>query len=185
MKAYLKRGKLHQDLEMFEESVRDYEYVCKKEKTLEHKRLLDAAKLELKKSQRKDYYKILGIDRAASEDEIKRAYKKRALVHHPDRHANATEDEKREQEKKFKEVGEAYNILSDARKRSRYDQGVDLDGNGGGFSPGYADIDPTNIFNAFFAQGNGHQGFSAGPQFAFNQGGSRRGGFQGGYPGGF
>ena len=49
----------------------------------EYKRLLHEAKLALKKSQRKDYYKILGVDRNANDDEIKKAYKKRALVHHP------------------------------------------------------------------------------------------------------
>lgn len=51
----------------------------------------------------------------------------RALIHHPDRHANATDEEKKDQEKKFKEVGEAYTILSDPAKRSRYDNGQDLD----------------------------------------------------------
>ena len=49
----------------------------------ENKQLLQQAKLELKKSKRKDYYKILGVHKTASEDEIKRAYKKRALIHHP------------------------------------------------------------------------------------------------------
>lgn len=51
--------------------------------TTENKRALQHAKLELKKSKRKDYYKILGVRKDASEDEIKKAYKKRALVHHP------------------------------------------------------------------------------------------------------
>ena len=49
----------------------------------ENKRLLQEAKLALKKSKRKDYYKILGVDKNASTDEIKKAYRKRALVHHP------------------------------------------------------------------------------------------------------
>ena len=49
----------------------------------ENKRLLQDAKLELKKSKRKDYYKILGVGKTASDDEVKKAYRKRALVHHP------------------------------------------------------------------------------------------------------
>lgn len=81
----------------------------------------------MKKSKRKDYYKILGVERNASEDDIKKAYRKRALIHHPDRHANATDTEKKEQEKKFKELGEAYSILSDSKKKARYDSGQDMD----------------------------------------------------------
>ncbi|EFX89495.1 hypothetical protein DAPPUDRAFT_95209 [Daphnia pulex] len=136
------------DLEQFEDAVRDYEKVNKMEKNREYKRLLHEAKLALKKSQRKDYYKILGVDRNANDDEIKKAYKKRALVHHPDRHSSATEEEKKEQEKKFKELGEAYGILSDPKKKSRYDNGHDIDDNdGGGYS---SEMDPNQIFQAFF-----------------------------------
>lgn len=50
---------------------------------VEHKQLLKAAQLELKKSKRKDYYKVLGVEKNATEDEIKKAYRKRALLHHP------------------------------------------------------------------------------------------------------
>jgi curved DNA-binding protein len=65
----------------------------------------------------KDYYKILGVDRKASEEEIKRAYRKLALQYHPDRNPG---DEQAEE--KFKEINEAYQVLSDAEKRTRYDQ---------------------------------------------------------------
>lgn len=65
----------------------------------------------------KDYYEILGVDRKASQDEIKKAYRKLAMKHHPDRNP----DDK-EAEEKFKEVNEAYQVLSDAEKRSRYDR---------------------------------------------------------------
>ncbi|HEY5672025.1 MAG TPA: DnaJ C-terminal domain-containing protein [Anaerolineales bacterium] len=65
----------------------------------------------------KDYYKTLGVDRKAKEDEIKRAYRKLALKHHPDRNPN---DKKAEE--KFKEINEAYQVLSDPQKRTRYDQ---------------------------------------------------------------
>lgn len=126
-KAYLRRAKAYMDLEMYEEAVRDYERIWRKDHSRENKRLLDQAKLELKKSKRKDYYKVLGIPKDATVDDIKKAYRKRALLHHPDRHSSAPEDIKREQEKKFKELGEAYNILSDPKKRMRYDEGRDLD----------------------------------------------------------
>ena len=69
--------------------------------------MLQEAKLELKKSKRKDYYKILGVEKSANEDEIKKAYRKRAMVHHPDRHSSASEDEKKDHETKFKEVSES------------------------------------------------------------------------------
>ncbi|KAK7793735.1 hypothetical protein R5R35_007885 [Gryllus longicercus] len=156
LKALLRRAKCYMDLGEYEDAVRDYESACKMDKSRENKRLLQEAKLTLKKSKRKDYYKILGIDRNASTDEIKKAYRKRALVHHPDRHANASDGEKKEQERKFKEVGEAYGILSDPKKRARYDNGQDLedmDGMG-------ANVDPTTVFQAFF-----------GDQYAFGNGG--------------
>ncbi|XP_037587608.1 dnaJ homolog subfamily C member 7 [Cebus imitator] len=85
IKAYLRRAQCYMDTEQYEEAVRDYEKVYQTEKTKEHKQLLKNAQLELKKSKRKDYYKILGVDKNASEDEIKKAYRKRALMHHPGR----------------------------------------------------------------------------------------------------
>ncbi|KAF6093367.1 DnaJ heat shock protein family (Hsp40) member C7 [Phyllostomus discolor] len=118
------------DTEQYEEAVRDYEKVYQTEKTKEHKQLLKNAQLELKKSKRKDYYKILGVDKNASEDEIKKAYRKRALMHHPDRHSGASAEVQKEEEKKFKEVGEAFTILSDPKKKTRYDSGQDLDEEG-------------------------------------------------------
>jgi curved DNA-binding protein len=65
----------------------------------------------------RDYYKILGVDRKASEDEIKRAYRKLALKYHPDRNPG-----NRKAEDQFKEINEAYQVLSDSQKRSRYDR---------------------------------------------------------------
>ena len=65
----------------------------------------------------KDYYKVLGVDRKATEDEIKRSYRKLALEHHPDRNPG-----NKSAEEKFKEINEAYQVLSDPEKKKRYDQ---------------------------------------------------------------
>lgn len=80
-----------------------------------------------------EYYEVLGIDRGASQDDIKKAYRKQALKYHPDRNPDNPEAEKR-----FKELSEAYEVLSDPEKRARYDQygyeGVQGAFSGGGFS---------------------------------------------------
>ncbi|XP_068986287.1 dnaJ homolog subfamily C member 7 isoform X2 [Bombus flavifrons] len=162
LKALLRRAASYMELEKYEKAVRDLEKAYKMDKSSDNKRLLMEAKLALKKSKRKDYYKILGIDKNASTDDIKKAYRKRAMVHHPDRHPNATEGEKKEQEKKFKEVGEAYGILSDPKKRSRYDSGHDINDAEGGFQ----DIDPNVVFQTFFQQ-DGYQFRTDGYTFHF------------------
>jgi len=65
----------------------------------------------------KDYYKTLGVSRSASADEIRSAYRKLAMKYHPDRNAG-----NKQAEEKFKEINEAYQVLSDSQKRARYDQ---------------------------------------------------------------
>lgn len=73
------------------------------------------AKLELKKASRKDYYKILGVEKSATPDDIKKAYRKLALKWHPDKNSQ-DEESKVKAEKMFKDIGEAYAVLSDERK---------------------------------------------------------------------
>jgi DnaJ-class molecular chaperone len=68
-------------------------------------------------AQKRDYYEVLGVDRKADDDTIKKAYRKLALENHPDRNPGNAEAEKR-----FKDAAEAYAVLSDAQKRQRYDQ---------------------------------------------------------------
>ena len=86
-KAVLRRAKSYMDLEMYDEAVRDYELANKMDRgNQEVRQLLQQAKLEVKKAKRKDYYKILGVSKTANDDEIKKAYRKRALVHHPGNH---------------------------------------------------------------------------------------------------
>ncbi|KAI2630777.1 hypothetical protein GGR54DRAFT_169544 [Hypoxylon sp. NC1633] len=123
------------------------------------------AELELKKSQRKDYYKILGIDKDADDTAIKKAYRRLAIIHHPDKNPNDEEAAER-----FKDIGEAYETLSDSQKRARYDSGEDLIDpsemfGGGGMSGGMAGgIDPEILFSMMNGGGSfgGGQGFGGG-----------------------
>ena len=103
---------------------------------------------------KRDYYEVLGVGRDAGADEIKKAYRKQAVRFHPDKNP----DDKGAEEK-FKEVGEAYEILSDDQKRSTYDQlghAAFEGGGGGGFRGGSAD--PFEIFSQVFGGGRGGGG---------------------------
>ena len=108
--------------------------------------------------EKRDYYEVLGVQKGASDDEIKKAYRKTAKKYHPDLHP----DDK-EAEEKFKECNEAYEVLSDPQKKARYDQfgfaGVDPNyGAGQGGAGGYGfdgDIDLGDIFSSFFGGGVG------------------------------
>lgn len=101
---------------------------------------------------KKDYYEILGLEKGASDDEIKKAFRKLALQYHPDRNAGD-----KEAEEKFKEINEAYQVLSDPQKRSQYDQFGTADFNGGGFEGGGFDFSDFggfgDIFDSFFGGG--------------------------------
>lgn len=109
---------------------------------------------------KRDYYEVLGVDKSASADDIKKAYRKLAMKYHPDRNPGD-----KTAEEKFKEVGEAYEVLSDADKRSRYDSygfaGVDpnFNPNAGGFGGGFGgDFSGFggfgDIFSDFFGGGS-------------------------------
>ena len=69
--------------------------------------------------EKKDYYSILGVDRNASQDEIRKAFRKISLKYHPDRLSNKSDKEKKKGEEKFKEAAEAYSILSDEEKKAK------------------------------------------------------------------
>lgn len=99
---------------------------------------------------KKDYYETLGVSKSATEQEIKKAYKRLAMKFHPDRNL----DNKEEAEEKFKEIKEAYEILMDADKRAAYDQyghaAFEQGGMGGG--GGFSGADFNDVFGDIFGE---------------------------------
>ncbi|KAL7792513.1 TPR-like protein [Trichoderma ceciliae] len=160
----------------WEESIREWKAIQDldpADNSIRHE--IRRAELELKKSQRKDYYKIMGLEKDADANEIKRAYRKMAVKLHPDKNPGDAEAEA-----KFKDMQEAYETLSDPQKKARYDNGDDLVDpadmfSSGGMGGGMGGIDPEILFSMMGNQGG------------FGGGGFRAGGFPGGaggFPGG-
>ncbi|MDL2208531.1 molecular chaperone DnaJ [Parabacteroides sp. OttesenSCG-928-O15] len=114
---------------------------------------------------KRDYYEVLGVAKTATVDEIKKAYRKKAIEFHPDKNPD-----NKEAEEKFKEAAEAYDVLSDAQKRQRYDQfghaGMGGASSGGGFSGGMSMEDIFSqfgdIFGGHFGGFGGFSGFGGG-----------------------
>lgn len=113
-------------------------------------------------SEKRDYYDVLGVNKSSTPDEIKKAYRKKAMEFHPDKNpGNSAAEEK------FKEANEAYEVLSDADKKTRYDQyghaGVDPNagygGGGGGYSGGFGGGGFEDIFGDIFSAFGGGGGF--------------------------
>ena len=127
---------------------------------------------------KKDYYEVLGIAKGASADEVKQAFRRLALKHHPDRNPS----NKKEAEEKFKEISEAYEVLSDSQKRSAYDQyghgGVESAFRHGNFS--WEDFTHFQDLNDVFGSGGLEELFSSfGLGGGFGSGAGRRSGREG------
>ena len=180
-RGYIKRGNVYMELKMFDDARADFQ----KAKDLDPnvagvEGYLSEANQNAEKARKRDYYAILGVDKNADEKEIKRAYKKMAMKYHPDRNSES-EESKKMAEKKFIDVNDAYNVLSDPKKRSMYDQGVDPlnpeEASGGGVHFGG---DASEILKMFFGGGSpfgfSTGGFGNGGNIKFTFGGSRGGG---------
>lgn len=136
----------------FEEAIKDFtkaqELAGGQDRQI-HEKLTKAQRL-LKQSQQKDYYKILDVPRSASERDIKKAFRKQALLWHPDTYRGELTPE--EVEKRMAGLNEAYEVLSDPELKARFDNGDDPN-------------DPQSQQNPF------GQGFAGNPFFQFQQGG--------------
>ena len=112
-------------------------------------------------AEKRDYYEVLGLQKSASADEIKTAYRKAAVQWHPDKWVNGTDAEKKTAEEKFKEASEAYSVLSDPDKKAKYDQFgfAGVDGAGAqDWSQGFGNL--NDLLNNLFGGAFGGGGFS-------------------------
>jgi len=185
-KALRTRAKINLHLEKYEASIADFHAAIQQAETEGSAtdadvRVLNVelkkAEAALKRSKSKDYYKILGVGKDCNEGDIKKAYRRESLKHHPDKviffysfvffqtfHIFYQGGD----EEKFKLVVEANAVLSDSRRRARYDMGEDEDGlNGGGTggNPFSGRMNPSDLEELFSAFGGGGR-----PQFAFGGG---------------
>ncbi|KAH8091743.1 hypothetical protein BXZ70DRAFT_953084 [Cristinia sonorae] len=160
-KALRTRARIHLHLEKYDNAVADFKQAIEQAErdgssgdadVRALKGELKKAEIALKRSKSKDYYKILGLPRDCSEADIKKAYRKESLKHHPDKGGD---------EEKFKLVVEANSVLSDPRRRERYDNGDDEDGMGDGMG-GMAGMDLSELFAQFHGGGFGGGGFGGG-----------------------
>jgi len=190
--AYIRRALIYEEFKMFDDAKSD----LSKAKELDPSNpkiegYINEANQKVDSARNRDYYQILGLNRNATPEEIKKAYRKLALKYHPDRNSE-TEQTKKIAQRKFEDVSDAYSVLSDPKKKQMFDQGIDplnpetASGAGGpGMSFHFSGGDPNEIFKMFFGGGDGGTFFkpSSGPgsnfgnfQF-FNMGGDGHSGF--------
>ena len=190
--AYIRRALIYEEFKMFDDAKSD----LSKAKELDPSNpkiegYINEANQKADSARNRDYYQILGLNRNATPEEIKKAYRKLALKYHPDRNSE-TEQTKKIAQRKFEDVSDAYSVLSDPKKKQMFEQGIDplnpetASGAGGpGMSFHFSGGDPNEIFKMFFGGGDGGTFFktSSGPgsnfgnfQF-FNMGGDGNSGF--------
>ena len=164
--AYVRRALIYEEFKMFDDAKAD----LSKAKELDPSNskidgYMNEANQKAESAKNRDYYKILGINRNATAEEIKKAYRKMALKYHPDRNSESEESKKIAQ-RKFQDVSDAYVVLSDPKKKGMFDQGIDplnpevasAGPDGPGVNMHFSGGDPNEIFKMFFG-GNGGDTF--------------------------
>ena len=161
--AYIRRALIYEEFKMFDDAKAD----LSKAKELDPSNnkiegYINEANQKADSAKNRDYYKILGINRNATAEEIKKAYRKMALKYHPDRNSESEESKKIAQ-RKFQDISDAYVVLSDPKKKGMFDQGIDplnpevasAGPDGPGVNMHFSGADPNEIFKMFFGGSNG------------------------------
>lgn len=162
--AYMWRARANMALEEYNRAKQDFQQVMNRDRgNREANAGYREAEQKAKVAKRKDYYKILGISKDATTSQVRKAYRKLAVLHHPDK--QKSDDAKKEAEAKFREINEAYEVLNDQEKRGKYDRGEDLDERGGGGGAHH-----FHHSGGGFPFGNGFPFGAGGPRFQFRRG---------------
>lgn len=170
-KAFAKRAEIEKELKEYECSLNCFNRAKQLDPSMQLEGKIKAVAAEVKKAGKRDFYLVLGVDKKSSTEDIKKAYKKLVYKYHPDKNTGSADDQT-QAEKRFKEVTEAYEVLSDPERRKRYDLGLTDDGSGGFNSQGFG----GGSFNMNDIFGGGGEGttfrmfFSPGSSNVFNMG---------------
>ena len=159
-KGYFKRAEIHSQLENWTDAERDYRTANGLDSTMNLQSKIATAQKKVKEYKKnRDFYKVLGVERNATQPEIKKAFRKMSLKYHPDK---VTDEDKDAAAKKWQEVVEASDVLQDPKKKNQYDQGVYDDGTGGGGGGGGGFED---LFGGFGGGGGGGDPMGSGGIF--------------------
>lgn len=116
------RAMCYKNMRDFQRCVSDYDELYRLEGSCENLSLLNDAKVKLQRFQSNNYYDVLDIEKNATQAEIKKAYKHLSLIHHPDKHSDASNEERHKQEDIFKRIQFAFQVLSNPIEKAAYDR---------------------------------------------------------------
>jgi len=135
-KSLIRRAEVNAEREDYTAAIHDYSKIQEVDSSTNFQQKIKELRVKEKNAKKKDYYAIMGLTKPSNDVEIKKAYKKLAVQYHPDKNRHKSEAEQSDAEKKFRDLNEAYEVLSDPKKKKMYDSGqMDFEGDesGGGF----------------------------------------------------